>query len=259
MSIGAENRTDKAVTVIMPAYNASSYIEEAIRSVMTQTYPHWNLLVIDDGSRDETCAIVLRLAEEDARISLIRNEKNQGVAKTRNRGLDLCQGDYVALLDCDDWWHPQKLEKQLALADETGADILYCSYGIMDEHGDRLCDDFIVPFETDYKLSMAQSVISCSTALLSEEVVNNYRFRTDFYHEDLVLWLQLLRDGYQARGAVDVLAKYRVSQGSRASNKYKSAIERWKVFREGMNESLFASAAALLRYALLSIRKYRKV
>lgn len=259
MNEGADNRTDALVSVIMPAYNASAYIEEAIRSVMAQTYPHWKLLVIDDGSKDDTCDIVLRLAEEDPRINLIRNEKNSGVAKTRNRGLDMCQGQYVALLDCDDWWHPRKLEKQLDLAKETGADILYCSYGIMDEHGNKLCNDFLVSSETDYKKSMARSEISCSTALLSKEIAEKYRFRTDFYHEDLVLWLTLLRDGYQARGVVEVLAKYRVSQGSRASNKGKSAIERWKVFRKGMQESVFTSAKALLRYGLLSVKKYRKV
>ncbi len=247
------------MSVIMPAYNASAYIEEAIRSVMEQTYTNWQLLVIDDGSGDDTCAIVLGLAEADERIRLIRNEQNMGVAKTRNRGLDLCQGSYVALLDCDDWWHPLKLEKQVALAKETGADMIYCSYGIMDEQGGKLCEDFLVPAETDYKKCMIQSVISCSTALLSREIAEKYRFRTDFYHEDLVLWLELLRDGYQARGNQEVLAKYRVSRGSRASNKLKSAIERWKICRHCMKEGFFTSVGVLFQYGMLAIKKYRKV
>ena len=259
MNTCIDNQKEKLVSVIMPAYNASDHIEEAIRSVMAQTHSNWHLLVIDDGSSDATCDVVLRLAEEDSRISLTRNGENRGVAKTRNRGLEMCDGQYVALLDCDDWWHPQKLEKQLALAQETGADVLYCSYGIMDEYGNKLCDHFVVSEETDYRKSMIQSVISCSTALLSKEIADKYRFCTDYYHEDLVLWLTLLRDGYRACGVVDVLAKYRVSHGSRASNKIKNAIEKWKVCRRCMKESFFTSAVALAKYGLLSLKKYRKV
>ncbi len=247
------------VTVIMPAYNSSLYIETAIRSVMNQTYPHWKLLVIDDGSSDDTCSIVSKLVAEDDRITLLRNEENVGVATTRNKGFALCEGAWVALLDSDDWWHPEKLEKQLHLAKETGADIVYCSYGIVNEHGQRLCDDFHVPPQTDYMESMVQSVISCSTALLSQEIVEKYRFCTDYYHEDMVLWLQLLRDGYKASGNVEVLAQYRVSRGTRASNKLKNAVEKWKVCRKCMKESIFTSVWVMAQYGFRSIKKYRKV
>lgn len=256
-----KNEKDRAVTVsvIMPAYNAVAYIEEAIRSVMAQTFTDWELIVIDDGSIDATCEVVERLAAEDSRIRLMRNEQNCGVAVTRNRGLDVCRGAWVALLDCDDLWLPEKLEQQLALAAASGADIVYCSYGIMDEQGSKLCDDFIVPPTTDYRASMARSVISCSTALLSRRVVDNYRFNPAYYHEDCVLWLQLLRDGYDARGVDAVLARYRVSRGSRASNKIKAAIERWRIIRRYMKEPFFTAVGILIRYALLAVRKYKKV
>ena len=247
------------VSVIMPAYNAVTYIEEAVRSVMAQTYTDWELLVIDDGSADDTCGVVERLAAEDGRIRLLRNERNCGVAITRNRGLDACRGAYVALLDCDDRWHPEKLERQLALAAASGADVVYCSYGIMDERGDKLCDDFIVPPTTDYRASMVRSVISCSTALLSRRVVDAYRFDPSYYHEDCVLWLQLLRDGCTAAGVPAVLAHYRVSRGSRASNKIKAAVERWRIIRRYMKEPFFTAVGILIRYALLAVRKYKRV
>ena len=256
MSSQPEN---KIVSVIMPAYNASTTIEQAIRSVMTQTYTDWELIVIDDASADDTCAVVRRLMAEDARIRLVQNPENRGVAHTRNRGLDLCTGEYVALLDCDDIWFPNKLEQQLSLAMESGADIIYCSYGIVDETGKTRCDDFVVPTDITYHEALSYSVISCSTALLSRRVVDAYRFRTDFYHEDLLLWLELLRDGYVARGVTDVLAQYRVSSGSRASNKLKSAIRRWAVMRRGMGEPFFRSVGAMWRYACMAGRKYKKV
>ena len=90
------------VSVIMPSYNAERFIEEAIASVQAQTYKNWELIVIDDGSKYSTKEIVKKIAEKDKRIRLLINEKNMGVAKTRNRGLDISQGDYVAFLDSDD-------------------------------------------------------------------------------------------------------------------------------------------------------------
>lgn len=259
MSSVAENKMLTPVSVIMPAYNATAYIEEAIRSVMNQTFPHWELIVIDDASTDDTCAMVQRLMAEDSRIRLVQNPTNMGVARTRNHGLEICHGEYVALLDCDDIWCPNKLETQLALAAESGADILYCSYGIVDEHGVPRSEDFIVPQTITYREMLACSVISCSTAMLSRRVVEKYRFRTDYYHEDLVLWLELLRDGYLAAGATEVLAHYRVSPHSRASNKLKSAARRWMVLRRCMREPFFSSVGAMWRYAMLASRKYKKL
>ena len=247
------------VSVVMPAYNAERYIETAIRSVMAQTYMDWELIVIDDGSSDDTCGVVHRLMAEDPRIQLVQNPENKGVSHTRNRGLDQCRGEYVALLDCDDVWLPEKLEKQLALAAESGADVLYCSYGIVDESGMARCDDFIVPSQISYRETLSHSVISCSTALLSRRVVDTYRFRTDYYHEDLVLWLEILRDGYTAAGVTDVLAQYRVFEGTRSSNKLKSAARRWVVIRRCMREPLLSSIGAMMRYAWITVRKYKKV
>ena len=253
-----ENKNAPLVSVIMPAYNAERFLEEAIRSVMSQTVTDWELLVLDDGSKDRTATIAADLAAQDSRIRFLPNEANMGVAKTRNRGFALCRGQYVALLDSDDVWHPDKLEKQLALAEQTGADIVYCSYGIMDEYGRKNCDDFVVPEQVDLKGFLARSVISCSTVLLSRKIVDCYRFITEFYHEDLVLWLQLLRDGYQANGVVEVLAQYRVMQGTRASNKLKSAWNRWQIYRRYLGFSWGKSVVLIVQYACLGIKKYRK-
>lgn len=250
--------TVPTVSVIMPAYNAEGFIETAVRSVMAQTFTDWELIVIDDCSGDSTASIVERLAREDDRIRFLRNEENRGVAATRNRGLDLCTGSYAALLDSDDIWHPEKLERQLRLARTAGADIVYCSYGIVDEQGRKKCDDFIVPEAADFDSSLTKMVISCSTALLSRRVVETYRFGTEYYHEDLALWLQILRDGCTARGVPEVLADYRVMEGTRASNKLRAALHRWPVYRKLLDFSVVKSARLLAQYALLGLKKYKK-
>ena len=187
MCVSKEN---PLVSIIMPAYNAEAYIEEAISSVMAQTVSNWELLVIDDESKDNTKALVAALAEKDSRIRLVSNQQNMGVAKTRNVGLGLFRGKYVALLDSDDYWKPQMLEKMIARAEETHADIVYCSYELVDELGNKVCNDFIVPAETTFQESIVRSVITCSTVLLTEELARSNRFPTNIYHEDIALWFQ---------------------------------------------------------------------
>ena len=236
------------VSVIMPAYNMERYIYAAIDSVQKQTYSNWELLVIDDGSKDATCDIVERLAAEDTRIRLIRNEKNMGVARTRNRGFELASGEYVALLDSD--------ARQVRLAEETGADVVFCSYGIIGATGETLCADFIVPEATNFEECLSKIVISCSTALLSRDVYSRYRFNPDYYHEDLVFWLQILHDGLKTSGVADVLADYRVYEGTRASNKMRSAVNRWKVYRTYFGLPIGKSVAMFAKYTFLGIKKY---
>ena len=175
-----ENKNAPLVSVIMPAYNAERFLEEAIRSVMSQTVTDWELLVLDDGSKDRTATIAADLAAQDSRIRFLPNEANMGVAKTRNRGFALCRGQYVALLDSDDVWHPDKLEKQLALAEQTDADMVYCSYGIMDEYSKPSRRDYVVRECVDLKALLRENCIGCSTVMLRRELVKTYRFIEDF-------------------------------------------------------------------------------
>lgn len=246
------------VSVIMPAYNAQRFVEEAIRSVMAQTVTDWELLVLDDGSKDATADIVKKLATEDSRIRFLPNEVNMGVARTRNRGFDLCRGAYIALLDSDDVWHPQKLENQLALAQETGADLVFSSYAIVDIRGKQVRGDYLVPEQIDFSGLLRENVIGCSTVLLSGTVVEKYRFSTDFYHEDYVLWLRLLQDGYRAAGSREVLVSWRLLENSRSFNKRKSAKNRWRIYRNYLKLSLCKSIRCFAAYALHGVKKYRK-
>ena len=127
-----QDQTAPLVSVVMPAYNADKFIEAAVRSVQTQTFPDWELILVDDCSTDGTADRIRALAAEDGRLRPVFSAENHGTAESRNLAFSYCRGDYVALLDADDLWRPEKLARQLLLAKETGADILYCSYGMID-------------------------------------------------------------------------------------------------------------------------------
>lgn len=246
------------VSVVMPAFNSERYICDAIASVRNQTFDEWELIVVDDCSTDSTYETVYEIAQEDPRIRVIRNETNRGAAASRNAGFGQCKGKYVALLDSDDLWEPEKLQKQIAYAEKSGADIVCCSYAIIDEQGRKKAADFIVPDRTDFQSMLTKSTISCSTAMLKTTMVEQYRFPTHIYHEDLAYWLLLLKNGAQAVGITEVLASYRVTRGSRASNKLRSAINRWKIYRGYLGIPFTRSVCLLLRYMCLGVVKYRK-
>ncbi|MBQ9968599.1 MAG: glycosyltransferase [Oscillospiraceae bacterium] len=247
------------VSVVMPACNAERFVEEAVMSVLGQTVSDLELIVVDDGSSDETRQILGRIAEQDARVRLVVNEENMGVAKSRNRGLDLSRGTYTALLDSDDYWHSDMLEKMIACIERTGADLVYCSYAMVDEDGKKICNDFIVPETADYAYSLVRSVITCSTVLMTRKIVDAYRFPTNVYHEDIAMWFTILKEGGTACGVTEILAAYRQRSGSRSSEKLKSASRRWEIYHKHLGIGAFRSIVLMIRYGIYGLAKYKRL
>lgn len=244
------------VSVIMPVYNCAAYVEEAVRSVLAQTCESVEVLVIDDGSADDTFAIATRLAAEDTRVIALKNPENMGVARTRNRGLDMARGEYVAFLDGDDRWHPEKLKVQIARMQAENAALSYTSYAIVDAAGSASKATYIVPENVTFNGLLKENVIGCSTVMLSRAVAEKYRFATDFYHEDYCLWLDILREGYTAVGCTAPLTDWRLIQNSRSFNKKNSAKNRWRIYRGYLKLSVFRSATAFVCYAVNGVKKY---
>lgn len=244
------------VTVITPAYNAKKHIAEAIKSVQNQTFDNWELIIIDDCSEDSTCEVVKELMAKDDRIRLIENYTNLGAAESRNRGLDAAKGTYIALLDADDIWYPNKLEKQIELAEDEEADIVYSSYDIIDGEGNKVKSTYVVPETVTYEGLLKENVIGCSAAVIRRETAKKYRFGSDFYLEDYVLWLDILKDNGKAVGCTQALAAWRYAMGSRSFNKIKVAKERWLVYRKCLRLSPVKSISLMCSYAKAALKKY---
>jgi teichuronic acid biosynthesis glycosyltransferase TuaG len=240
------------VSVIMAVYNGEAFIEEAIRSVMAQTYPHWELMVVDDCSRDGTARIVSKLAKEDPRIKLIRRKVNGGLAEARNHGIAESQGRFIALLDSDDIWLPQKLAVQVPLLENNAEAICTSSYGLMRHDGTRLDKVRYVSDTTyGYRHIVFHNVIGVPTVLIDTKKTGPIRFPKLRLTEDLALWLQLLAQGHTVRGCSQTLALYRFTNGSLSSNKLKAARGVWNVLRHVHGLPLGKAAACFVLYAIV--------
>ena len=211
------------VSIIMPAYNSERYIEEAIKSVICQTYREWELLVIDDGSTDCTAALVEAVALKDSRVKLVRLKFNQGVAAARNKGLELAKGRYIAFLDSDDLWLPQKLEKQIAFMNVNNYSFSFHSYRHFNET--NVSNKVVkAPKVLSYDDELRGNYIGCLTVCLDRSLLKLFSMPKE-RHEDYITWLNILKhNNICAYGLQEDLARYRIGNNSTiSSNKLKSA------------------------------------
>ena len=246
------------VSVVMPAYNCEKYIVEAIKSVLAQTYENWELLVLDDWSKDNTLQIIKQFSQKDSRIKVIPNGKNMGVSATRNRGIEFASGDWIAFLDSDDMWKPSKLEKQLKVADNNSAEFIFTGVSYINEKSEPFKGTFEVPEKVTYKKLRYQNVISCSSVLVKKKYFENIKMEKDEMHEDYAVWLRILKLGVIAYGVNEPLLIYRISRNSKSGNKIKTAKKTYEVFRfVGINP--IGSAYFMMRHIVASIGKYKKI
>jgi teichuronic acid biosynthesis glycosyltransferase TuaG len=246
------------ISIIMPAYNCEQYVVEAINSVLGQTYQNWELLALDDGSKDNTLKVINEFGDKDSRVRPIKNEKNMGVSETRNKGIALASGEWIAFLDSDDMWEPTKLEKQLKDAKKNSAEFLYTGSSYINEEGIPYKGIFEVPEIISYRKLRNQNVISCSSVLIRKKFFDNIKMEKDDMHEDYAVWLRVLRTGVMAYGLNEPLLIYRVSRNSKSGNKIKTVKMTYKVFRFiGINP--VGASYFMMRHVLGSIGKYKKI
>ncbi len=246
----------ECVSVVMPAYNSAKTILPAIESVFIQDGIK-ELIIIDDCSNDNTEDIVrAKIADSEYSIIYLRNERNMGAAFSRNRGIALANGEYIAFLDADDIWRYNKISKQIELIKKTGAIICACSRELMLHNGELIGKIIRVPKSADYKRLLCGNVVNCSSVLVRADVMKAYPMTDDDIHEDYITWLRILRD---TEGRVVFLTfpylLYRLSINGKSSNKFKSAIATFEVYRR-LGLSFFCSIYYFFRYAISAVIKY---
>ena len=241
------------VSVIMPAYNCEEYIERAIKSVLKQEVA-LELIIINDCSKDNVEQIINKYIK-DKRVVYVKNEENLGVAKTRNKGVSLAKGEYIAFLDSDDWWESRKLSKQLNAL--KNSDCVMCSTAreIYTSEGETTGNIIKVPERITFKKMRYGNIINCSSVLIKKDIMSKYDMTYDEAHEDYITWLKILKKHGDCIGINEPLLKYRLSKGGKSRNKLKSAKMHYKSLRYA-GFSVFKSCIYFVTYAINGVIKH---
>ena len=242
------------ISIIVPMYNAEKFIGKTIESVLAQTYQNWEMLIMNDVSTDNSLAIVSLYAKKDERIKIVNTEKNVGVVKGRNFLIDLASGKYIAFLDADDYWHNEKLEKQIKFMKEKNASISCTEYTRVKENEEKI-NDVIIKEEISYNDMLKNNYLGCLTVIYDAKKIGKRYFKELEKNEDYVLWLEIVKDVKTIYGLKENLAYYRVLDNSRSSNKVKTAKVRWEIYRKIEKLSLLKSIYYFLHYAIRAVLK----
>lgn len=245
------------ISVITPAYNSAKYLPKTIESVRNQTYPNWELLIIDDCSADNTAEIVQRYAERDERIRLLKQNYNLGAAAARNAGLDAARGKYIAFLDSDDFWDKNKLLKQLSFMEKNGYVLTYTNYQKFNSDTGRRGKVMKAPPKMKAKDIYSNTAIGCLTVMVNRDMAGDFHMPILDHTEDNITWQKILQKENAAYGIDEILAYYREgNEASLTQNKKHSAKLQWKTYRKYYGFSIIKSSFYFARYALNAVKRH---
>ncbi len=243
------------VSIVTPTYNSGNFISETIQSILNQSYTNFELIVIDDCSKDNTVEIVKTFSEKDSRVNLIQLELNSGAAVARNIGLENSKGRFIAFCDCDDIWFENKLEYQIRFMLEKSIPISFTSYQLINEKGVSMNKVINAIDKITYLEYLKNTIIGMSTAMIDTSLVKEFRFENIRTRQDTMLWITLLKRGHVAYGIKEVLVKYTVRSNSISANKFKAASKVWDLYYNMEKMGLFKSSYYFIFYVLNAIKK----
>lgn len=231
------------ISIVVPVYGAENYIEETIQTVLHQTYENWELLLVDDCSKDASVDRIKPFLS-DERIRLIKQETNQGAAAARNRGILEAKGRFLAFLDADDVWKPNKLLEQYHYMKEQGVAFCFTAYEFGDENANKTGKVVHVPAKMTYREALSRTIIFTSTVMFDLTVLSKEQIMMPMCKsEDTATWWKILRSGVIAHGIDEVYSVYRRPCTSLSSNKLEALRRIWNLYRKqehlGVVESVF--------------------
>lgn len=244
-------------SIIMPAYNSASFISEAIDSVLKQTYKNWELIIVNDGSQDDTEKIIKYYLQKDKRIKLISLALNKGVANARNQGLKSANGRYVAFLDSDDYWAKDKLKKQIEILEKSNNTLIYTSYAIIDENN-NIIKHREIKNRLFFNDILKENIVIFSSIIVKTSDIKELYFKQEWFHEDYIFLIDAFR-GENIKigvGINEYLVNYRMHKNSRSSNKLKSAKYRWIIYKNYLKYNFFKCLYYFINYAFKGLIKY---
>ncbi|MFS4492767.1 glycosyltransferase family 2 protein [Maribacter sp. 2308TA10-17] len=243
------------VSIITPVFNSQKYISDTLESVVSQTYSNWEHILVDDCSSDASESIIKSYLAKDPRIKYHRLERNSGAGIARNKAISLAKGRYIAFLDSDDLWHPEKLEKQLSFMEKNGYHFTFTDYDVIDEKGQKLSKKVKAKSFLTYKKALYKNPIGCLTVIYDTHFFEKQYMPSIRKRQDYALWLKLLKktNGY---GLNEYLASYRTGNDSISANKIDLLKYEWQIYREVEGLSWLKSSFYLLSAIVLKLKTY---
>lgn len=236
------------VSIITPTYNAEKFIKETLQSVQNQTYQNWEMILVDDASTDETIKIISDFAEKDSRIKLFKLEKNSGNGFARNIALEKAVGKYIAYLDADDLWFPNKLEKQIAFLKENNSYFTFSFYDCIDEEGNSLKRRVEAPVNLTYDELFFCNYVGNLTAIYDADYFGKILIEATQKRQDWRLWLTILKQIQVTKPVPEPLAFYRIRKDSISSSKFKLIKHNFGVYREFHGFNFVFSILLMMRF-----------
>ena len=248
---------EKLVSIITPTYNCAKFIARTIDSVLAQTYENWEMIIVDDRSQDNTGEIVEEYMKTDSRIQYHLLEVNSGAAVARTTAMKLAKGSYMAFLDSDDIWLPDKLERQLKWMNDNGHAFSCTAYEQIDEE-DKSLNRVIKTIEkTSYNRLLLDCPVGNSSVMYDVEKMGKFEVPNIRKRNDDALWLQMLKKEKYIWGMPDVLMKYRIRQNSISSNKFKVIKYHWILYRDIEHLSVLRSAFHIFWWCVIKVLKIK--
>ena len=242
---------DKLVSIIMPTYNCAKFIGKTIESVIAQTYENWELIIVDDCSKDNTEEVVSKY--KDNRIKYHRLENNSGAAVARTEAMKKARGSYMSFLDSDDLWKKYKLEKQLEFMNKNNYNFTCTEYEQIDEEGNKLNKVIKVKKRADYNRILLDCPVGNSTVMYNVEKLGKFEVPNIRKRNDDALWLQILKEEKYIYGMPDILMEYRIRSNSISSNKLSLVKYHWQLYREIEHLSVFRSVFHICWWGMIKV------
>lgn len=253
------NNQKSLISIVTPSFNCFKFIEQTILSVLKQTYSYWEMIIVDDCSSDGSYEIALDYSKKDKRIKLLRNEKRSGAAISRNKALDIAEGEYIAFLDSDDLWEPNKLEVQINFMIQNDCDFCYSSYNLINEDNVLLNKMVRIPKKLSYYKLLHHDFIGCLTAMYKFDFAKEIRSFEIKNNNDYGLFLQIVKKAHNAMGIREVLAHYRIRKSSISRKKFKKVKPYFELMHRYLRYPYFITFYFLFTNILIGkIYKYVK-
>lgn len=246
-------KKEPLVSIIMPLYETEEYLQETIDSVLNQSYKNWELIIVDDCSKDDSFFIALQNTKFDLRIKVYQQEKNQGAASARNRAIRIAKGDYLAFLDSDDTWTNNKLEKQINFMLQNNLSFTCSYYGKINENGDVLKTIKKTPIKLNYN----KLLINCpgnSTVIYSVEMLGKTQIPLIKKRNDYLMWLRVIKKSGFIYSLPEVLAYHRIRSGSISQKKLNLVKYHWYIYTRLENIGYIKSCIILSILILRGIK-----